>query len=139
MPIRPENKHYYGKEWKTRIRPEILARASNCCELCDVPNHEWIIRDGYGNWHKAFKIIKNVAERLMRVEGWDKARAFRSQGAIMVVLTIAHLNHNPADNRPENLKALCQRCHNAYDGKHRAETRKRMRQAPPTSKQTKLF
>lgn len=32
-----------------------------------------------------------------------------------VVLMIAHLNHNPADNVPENLAALCQKCHNNYD------------------------
>ena len=43
---------------------------------------------------------------------------------IKVVLTIAHLNHTPEDCRPENLRALCQRCHNRYDAKHRAETRK---------------
>jgi hypothetical protein len=28
-----------------------------------------------------------------------------------VVLTVAHLNHTPEDCRPENLRALCQRCH----------------------------
>jgi hypothetical protein len=44
---------------------------------------------------------------------------------IKVVLTIAHLNHTPEDCRPENLRALCQRCHNQYDAKHRAETRKK--------------
>ena len=38
-----------------------------------------------------------------------------------VVLTVMHLNHDPTDNRDENLKAGCQRCHNAYDAAHRAE------------------
>jgi 5-methylcytosine-specific restriction endonuclease McrA len=32
-----------------------------------------------------------------------------------VVLTVAHLNHKPEDCAPENLRALCQRCHNTYD------------------------
>jgi hypothetical protein len=32
-----------------------------------------------------------------------------------VVLTIAHLNHDPSDNRDENLAALCQWCHNHHD------------------------
>ena len=32
-----------------------------------------------------------------------------------VVLTVAHLNHNTQDNRPQNLRALCQRCHNNWD------------------------
>lgn len=41
-----------------------------------------------------------------------------------VVLTIAHLDHTPENCDPENLRALCQSCHNKYDAKHRAETRK---------------
>ena len=41
-----------------------------------------------------------------------------------IVLTIAHLDHTPEHNHPDNLRALCQRCHNRYDAKHRAETRK---------------
>ena len=43
-----------------------------------------------------------------------------------VVLTCAHIH----DHRPEacdlgNLAALCQKCHNTHDAKHRAETRKK--------------
>jgi hypothetical protein len=45
-----------------------------------------------------------------------------------VVLTTAHLNHDPADCRDENLVALCQPCHLSYDAKlhaqHAAETRR---------------
>jgi hypothetical protein len=33
----------------------------------------------------------------------------------LVVLTVAHLNHMPEDCSDENLLAMCQRCHNAYD------------------------
>ena len=45
-----------------------------------------------------------------------------------VVLTCAHIH----DHRPEacdlgNLAALCQKCHNRHDAKHRAETRKKRR------------
>lgn len=36
-----------------------------------------------------------------------------------VILTVAHLNHDVNDNRDENLKAMCQRCHNRYDAEHR--------------------
>ena len=45
-----------------------------------------------------------------------------------VVLTVAHLDHNPANNVWHNLKAMCQRCHLTYDAplhrKHAAETRR---------------
>lgn len=38
-----------------------------------------------------------------------------------VVLTVAHiLNDDPADVRPANLAALCQKCHNNHDAKARA-------------------
>lgn len=43
---------------------------------------------------------------------------------VKIILTIAHLSHIPEDCRPENLRALCQRCHNRYDANHRAETRR---------------
>ena len=32
-----------------------------------------------------------------------------------VVLTTAHMDHRPENCDAENLKALCQRCHNTYD------------------------
>lgn len=34
---------------------------------------------------------------------------------IVIVLTTAHLNHDPRDCRPENLAPMCQRHHLAYD------------------------
>lgn len=40
-------------------------------------------------------------------------------------LTVAHLDHNPANCAPDNLKALCAPCHLRYDAKHHAETRRR--------------
>ncbi|XBQ15818.1 MAG: hypothetical protein ABL308_12775 [Oceanicaulis sp.] len=38
-----------------------------------------------------------------------------------VVLTIAHLDHDPANSHPSNLRAWCQRCHNTYDAPHRRD------------------
>jgi 5-methylcytosine-specific restriction endonuclease McrA len=37
-----------------------------------------------------------------------------------VVLTVAHLDHDPRNCDPSNLKAWCQRCHNRYDAPMRA-------------------
>jgi 5-methylcytosine-specific restriction endonuclease McrA len=39
------------------------------------------------------------------------------------VLTIAHLDHTPENNEPENLRAMCQGCHLHYDREHHAQTR----------------
>ena len=50
----------------------------------------------------------------------------------MVMLTVAHLDHQPENCADENLRALCQRCHNRYDSKHRqknaAKTRRSKKQ-----------
>jgi hypothetical protein len=37
-----------------------------------------------------------------------------------VVLTTAHLDHQPENCADENLRAMCQRCHLAYDAAHHA-------------------
>jgi 5-methylcytosine-specific restriction endonuclease McrA len=34
---------------------------------------------------------------------------------VRIILTVAHLDHQPENCAPENLKAWCQRCHNRYD------------------------
>ena len=43
---------------------------------------------------------------------------------IVIVLTVAHLDHNPENCTDSNLASLCQRCHNIYDRPHRNETRR---------------
>jgi hypothetical protein len=40
-----------------------------------------------------------------------------------VVLATGHLDHNTRNDAPENLKAMCQLCHNRHDAKNRALTR----------------
>lgn len=55
-----------------------------------------------------------------------------------VILTVAHLNHDPMDCRPENLKALCQRCHLAYDREHHASNAALTRQKKRMKNQYEL-
>lgn len=47
-----------------------------------------------------------------------------------VVLTIAHLDHDPASADPERLRAWCQKCHNSYDAPTRAARRAAKRAQP---------
>lgn len=37
-----------------------------------------------------------------------------------VVLTVAHLDHQPENCADDNLRAMCQRCHLTYDAAHHA-------------------
>ena len=100
MPIRPENRMRYPSDWKSAIRPSILARAGNRCEGspdfpdCRAANHE---------------PHPDTGSR--------------------VVLTIAHLDHQPENCEPENLRAWCQRCHLRYDLGHHLMTRRKTRDA----------
>ena len=102
MPIRPECKALYPKDWKRislRIRTE---RAGNLCEWCKAEN---------GQPHP--------------VTGSK------------VVLTVAHLDHDPRNCDDTNLRALCQRCHLSYDAEHHRHTRERTRRA--ALKNSELF
>ncbi len=107
MPIRPENRDRYPPDWLA-IRAEVLERAGHCCEG-SPPYPDCCVPNG----------------ELHPVTGSK------------VVLTIAHLDHQPENNgepgnRP-NLKAWCQRCHNTYDmPMRRAGIAARTRAADPT-------
>lgn len=73
---------------------------------------------------------KEISERIRRRGGnaceWCRAwnHAPHPVTGSIVVLTCAHLNHDPTDNSETNLASLCQRCHNRHDAKHRAQTRR---------------
>lgn len=98
MPIKKELRHLYPKNWK-EIRERILARANNRCEFCGVENGTLVYKEDF------------------------VCKPGQIPGCYPVVLTIAHLDHDPTHNDPENLRALCQTCHNRYDAKHRAANR----------------
>ncbi len=95
MPIRPEQRGLYPADWP-EISRRIRERAGNKCEWCGVENGDRGIRNHYGEWLSAKEV--DIVNRKIRI-----------------VLTVAHLNHDPSDCRDENLKALCQQCHNRHD------------------------
>lgn len=48
---------------------------------------------------------------------------------VNVVLTVAHLDHQPENNNRANLVALCQKCHLNYDKDHHAQNAAKTRRA----------
>jgi hypothetical protein len=97
MPIRPENRDRYPKDWKAisaRIRFE---RAAN---LCECEGECGIDHGGRCN---------------------ERHHTHHSLTGSKVVLTVAHLDHTPENCAEDNLKAMCQRCHNRYDAPKRRE------------------
>jgi len=52
-------------------------------------------------------------------------RLFFNRKHIYIFLTVAHLDHNPENCDFDNLKAMCQKCHNKHDRKDRKNNRRR--------------
>ena len=108
MPIRPEERARYPKDWPA-ISKRVRSLAGNRCEWCHAPNGEYIRR-------LKLHPIEWVREDLVdgRCGAWLPP--------VRIVLTVAHLDHTPEHNDPENLAALCQRCHLTHDAKQHAST-----------------
>lgn len=109
MPITKEQKKLYPKNWRA-ISAQVRSEAGQRCETCGAKNHAWIYRDPDGTPHEAdgFYLDQLVAEGVK---------------VTRIILTVAHLDHNPRNSRRENLKALCQRCHLRLDQKqHRVNS-----------------
>ena len=123
MPVRPENRHRYGADWPEFSRHIRFERAEGRCECegeCGRGTHEGRCPNKHG----------------------EQAYGTGSK----VVLTVAHLTHEPEDR--EHVKAMCQGCHLHYDKAHHAETAYRTRKerantedmfgVPPNAKVTGL-
>lgn len=120
MPIRPENRARYPKDWpaiSARIRYQ---RAENRCEECGVSNHQLGGRDSQGRWHPARPTGENGLRLTWPEPGsWWWCEDGLQLRIVRIVLTVAHLDHTPENCADENLRAWCQRCHNLYDAKAR--------------------
>ncbi len=114
----------YPKDWKTKIRPDILKRAEDKCEECGIDNYLLICRGVYDGLD-AYQIV-DCGERDSQIFNAEDSTYLGSDyyldsdnnKIIKVVLTIAHLDHDISNNDYSNLKAMCQRCHLNYDKKH---------------------
>lgn len=129
MPIRPENRARYPKEWP-QIRAAILERAEHKCEKCKAPNRTRIAR---GAGKDVDTYMTDDADVYCADSGQYLGRC-RMDSFVMlrmtdVVLTIAHLDHVPENCAPENLRAWCQRCHLRYDAAHHAATANQTRRS----------
>ena len=122
MPIKPENKARYPKDWP-QIRAMILERAGHACEKCKAPNLVMVAR---GEGRHAGTYMTDDAEVIDAETGENLGRCRMSDYSlshmVRIVLTIAHLDHAPENCGPENLRAWCQRCHLRYDAEHHKRT-----------------
>lgn len=108
VPIRASEKARYPADWPA-ISRRIRERSGGQCEC-----------EGECGLHRTNPGPRRCTERHGEPAQWAKGR---------VVLTVAHLNHDPSDCRDENLKAMCQRCHLRYDVEHHQRNAAQTRRA----------
>lgn len=133
MPIRDENKSRYPKDWP-QISRETRDAAGNVCQACGVRNGALIYRGSHKMrpaWRYADDpvfMFSYCAFDGLEIPGtcWDDFDKAKGK-PVRVVLTVAHLDHTPENCDPDNLRAWCQRCHNAYDAPMRAAGVKKRR------------
>lgn len=124
MPIRPENKARYPADWP-RLSREIRESVGWRCEWCAAPDWRiapegvWRFDNGYFErvdggyrWH--------ADDALTQVDDLEPEPTGRN---VRIILTVAHLDHQPENCGRSNLRALCQQCHNRYDLPHRQKTK----------------
>ena len=100
-PILAENRRRYPRNWRAisdHIRGVRAAGRCECAGECGL-HHD-----------------RRCDERHGEPAKWAQGK---------IVLTVAHLDHEPENCAHDNLRAMCQRCHNRYDREHRRQTRAR--------------
>lgn len=108
MPIRASEKARYPKDWRA-ISARIRERDGNQCKHCQVPNGTSVLR-----------LRVDESQWCIPRNGEEESSEWLSiwRGPIRIVLTVAHLDHQPENCADENLAALCQRYHLRYDSAH---------------------
>lgn len=108
----------YPVNWKTEIRPRIMARANNRCEWprCDLKHLEraWSVGFGKGKRREWYRNHKEAEQ-----PGWLEMKT------VKVIITIAHLDHDESNKeiKDNRLMAMCQLHHLRYDAKEKSKTR----------------
>lgn len=131
----PINYKKYPENWKTEIRPAVMARAGEvrdssgkiiteaCCEECKVKNHEKGARNFKGEW----KTEREINGMNSDAGEWNFQHIKTFPKITKIVLTVAHLDHDSGNKNIsiERLRAWCQRCHLNYDRERHMENRKK--------------
>lgn len=134
MPIRPENRSRYPSDWPA-VSLAIREAAGHRCQRCNVRDREMILRGKAADGHPLWRPMSASAyENGFSAETGDEVSDTSIDTVdwgppFIAVLTVAHLDHTPENCAPENLRAWCQRCHNAYDAPMRVAGIQRRRRA----------
>lgn len=127
MPINPDLMPLYpggsirSREWQD-IRKAALKRTGGKCAFCGVEDRSRVCRNSDGHFMTFDgSVFHGDTGQLLARNGIN---SFAGR-MVEIIITVAHLDHDPTNNHPDNLKALCQQCHLRYDREHHRQTRRR--------------
>lgn len=127
MPIRPELRPLYPSNWREISSKIRFDRARGKCEFCGAPHSKFTRSDipdtFYDSYDEAAFSVSDPHENDAKIS--------------RIILTTAHLDHDPTNNADENLRALCQKCHLAHDLPHHLLSRRINRERE--TRQGRLF
>lgn len=113
MPISAENRWLYPIDWQQLSGMIRFERAGKRCEQCQRPHLQRVAHLGDGRWWDAAAACwRSDRGKRISIRGGFRLASVR---VTYVVLACAHLDHDPGNSAPANLRALCQRCHMIHD------------------------
>lgn len=113
MPIRAENRWLYPIDWQQLSGTIRFDRAGRRCEQCGRPHLRRVAHLGDGRWWDTdARCWRSDQGKRVSMKGGFTLASVRTT---YVVLACAHLDHDPSNSAPANLRALCQRCHMIHD------------------------
>ncbi len=116
MPIRRELRWLYPIDWPQLSAVVRFGRAGGRCERCGRPHGQIGHHLGDGRWwDEGTGTWRDGRGREVAPPAYGEYKRLRRT---RVVLAAAHLDHDLGNNRPRNVRALCQRCHLLHDRPH---------------------
>jgi hypothetical protein len=118
----PINRKHYAPDWPTialRVKNEADWTCQRCQRLCVKPK---VSLSDYAHRLRSrlHRPDRDWLEQIVLTAVKETPQRFR--------LTVAHLNQDPLDNRPQNLQALCSICHLDHDRPFRRHNTYRKRE-----------
>ena len=112
----------YPANWN-EIREGIRLRTNNQCAFCRAPNNALVARhvDGGSYMLEHGEVFDSTTGEYL---GLARGSEYDADRFPVIVLTVAHLDHDESNNDHTNLAALCQRCHLRHDAADNARRRR---------------
>lgn len=126
MPISKAKRSLYPKDWKA-ISLRVRDAAAWKCQRCKAPGRTIARGDGDDAGTYMLGDGRVFDDETGQARGMARGSEYLVSRWVHIVLTVAHLDHDPSNNADDNLRALCQKCHLAHDKAQHAESARETR------------